>query len=145
MIDILPTLVALGGGKVPTDRKLDGKDITPLLLGEKNAQGHEVFFYYNARAREGGVLEAVRAGTWKLEMKSGKLYDLKKDIGESQDVAEKNADVVAKLKAYAEQARADLGDGTEGPGCRPMGKSTTAKPIMDQDGLLRKGFKAVGR
>lgn len=145
MIDILPTLVSLGGGKVPTDRKLDGMDLTPLLMGQKDAKGHEAYFYYNARAREGGILEAVRAGTWKLETKSGKLYDLKKDIGESKDVAADNAEMVTKLKAYAEQARADLGDGNEGPGCRPIGKAATAKPIMDQDGLLRKGFKAVGR
>lgn len=145
MIDIMPTLVSLAGGKLPTDRKLDGKDITPLLLGQDDAKGHEAYFYYTARAREGGVLEAVRSGHWKLEMKSGKLYDLKNDIGESKDVAAKNPEMVKKLQAYAEEARADLGDGNEGPGCRPLGKVTNPKPIIDHDGLLRKGFKTVGR
>ncbi len=145
MIDILPTFVSLANGKLPTDRKLDGKDITPLLLGQKDAKGHEKYYYYRAGAREGGTLEAVRSGQWKLELQTGKLYDLKKDIEESKDVAEKNEETVKLLKAYADLARADMGDGNEGPGCRPIGKAATAKPIMDQDGLLRKGFKAVGR
>lgn len=145
MIDIMPTLVSLAGGKMPTDRKLDGMDLSPLLRGEKSAQGHEVYYYYSAGARTGGSLEAIRSGQWKLELKSGKLYDLKNDIGESKDVATKNAEIVTKLKAYAEQASADLGDGEEGPGCRPLGKVTNPKPIMDADGLLRKGFKTVGR
>src|SRR5690606_36333658 len=33
-IDFLPTFVSLAGGSVPTDRKIDGADISPLLLGK---------------------------------------------------------------------------------------------------------------
>ena len=33
-IDLLPTFVKLAGGAVPTDRKIDGVDILPLLLGQ---------------------------------------------------------------------------------------------------------------
>ena len=32
--DLLPTFVKLAGGKVPADHKIDGKDISPLLLGQ---------------------------------------------------------------------------------------------------------------
>ena len=33
-MDVLPTLVKLAGGKVPADRKIDGKDVWPLLAGQ---------------------------------------------------------------------------------------------------------------
>ena len=38
MFDILPTFVALAGGKLPADRKIDGADIWPLLAGQANAK-----------------------------------------------------------------------------------------------------------
>ena len=60
-IDVLPTLVKLAGGKVPTDRKIDGKDVWPLLAGQTTESPHEALFYFN-----GNRLEAVRSGPWKL-------------------------------------------------------------------------------
>ena len=38
------------------------------------------------------------------------LYDLRRDPGENYDVKEMNPDIVKKLQALAEEARADLGD-----------------------------------
>ncbi len=64
MFDILPTFAALAGGKVPTDRKIDGADIWPQLAGIKDAKpAHETFYYYR-----GLRLEAVRHGDWKLQI-----------------------------------------------------------------------------
>ena len=60
-MDVLPTLVKLAGGKVPTDRKIDGKDIWPLLAGQSKESPHEALFYFN-----GNQLQAVRSGPWKL-------------------------------------------------------------------------------
>jgi arylsulfatase A-like enzyme len=34
-LDIMPTVVALAGGQPPTDRIIDGKDIGPILRGDK--------------------------------------------------------------------------------------------------------------
>jgi len=141
MIDILPTFVSLAGGKLPTDRKLDGIDISPVLLGKDGAKGHSSYLYYATTAPRAGMLDAIRMGQWKLEMKTGKLYDLKSDLGEATDVAAGNADVVKQIQALADQARADLGDGIAGPGCRPIGKAATASPIISPDGTLRQGFK----
>ncbi|MCX6866331.1 MAG: sulfatase-like hydrolase/transferase, partial [Verrucomicrobia bacterium] len=47
MFDILPTLAALAGGKVPADRKIDGANIWPQLAGDVDAKpAHETFYYY---------------------------------------------------------------------------------------------------
>ncbi|MGY8695499.1 MAG: hypothetical protein ACKVGW_15075, partial [Verrucomicrobiia bacterium] len=54
------------------------------------------------------------------------LYNLKKDIGESNNVAEANSKVVKRLEALLAKARKDLGDDhpdhkTEGKNTRPAG------------------------
>lgn len=128
-MDLLPTLGHLAGAKLPT-KKIDGKNIWPLLAGERNAKSpHEAFFYYNA-----WQLDAVRSGSWKLILplvyyaveEPGKggmpgkhvwtntplaLYDLQNDAGEETDVALEHPDVVARLLQLVGQAREDLGDG----------------------------------
>ncbi len=132
-MDFLPTLVGLAGGDVPGDRKIDGKDIAPLLLGRDGAQSpHEAFFYYHH-----GALEAVRRGPWKLHLsKKGQqireLYDLRADVGETQNLYDQQPDVVAELSALADATRTDLGDkatGVEGTGRRPAGRVENNKPL----------------
>ncbi len=137
MIDILPTLVKLAGGQVPADRKIDGGDIWPLLAGEPDARSpHEVFYYYR-----GLKLEAVRSGPWKLHLAKEDLYNLETDIGESTNVAAANPEMVARLRGLADQVKDDLGLDGLGPGCRPLGKVSDAKPIIDHDGTIRPEFR----
>jgi arylsulfatase A len=138
MMDILPTLVKLGGGQLPTDRKLDGGDIWPLLADDAGAKSpHEAFYYYR-----GLKLEAVRVGEWKLHLANGALFNLQTDAGESKDVAAANAEVVNRLRAVADLMKDDLGLEGIGPGCRPLGKVAMAKPIMAPDGTVRAEFRA---
>jgi len=116
-IDFLPTFVSLAGGTVPTDRKIDGKNIAPLLLGQTKQSPHEARYYYN-----GYKLEAVRSGPWKLRLGSPpQLYNLDQEIGEKTDVSAAHPDVVARLRALATSMIAELGDGKPGPGVRPAG------------------------
>jgi arylsulfatase A-like enzyme len=118
-MDLLPTFAALGGGKTPDDRVIDGKDISGLLLGRANAKSpHKAFFYYSR-----SHLRAVRCGEWKLHT-NGQLYNLDKDIGEKQNVAKQNPDVVARLKKSLDQCRADLDNKAN---CRPVGKVKNPK------------------
>jgi arylsulfatase A len=79
MLDILPTFAKLAGAALPAGRKLDGMDISPLLLGEAGAGGHDSFYYYR-----GLKLEAVRQGPWKLSLAKNELFNLEKDIGEAE-------------------------------------------------------------
>jgi arylsulfatase A-like enzyme len=150
MFDVLPTLVKLAGGQPPTDRKLDGGDLWPVLAGEAGAKSpHEVFYYYN-----GLKLEGVRSGPWKLRFapvpKNAKppdaahreqLYNLDSDIGESTDVAEANPGEVARLRALADAMKNDLGLDGIGPGVRPLGRVTNPQPLIGKDGKIREGFE----
>ncbi|MBI5773684.1 MAG: sulfatase [Verrucomicrobia bacterium] len=170
MLDILPTFAKLGGGKVPTDRKLDGLDISPVLLGEAGAKGHEVFHYFR-----GFKLEAIRSGPWKLHFGVGagvpaknakdakkkgtqkaapkanpsappaslQLFNLDSDLGESLNVAAANPDVVKKLRALADAMKDDLGLDGIGPGCRPLGRVANPQPLIGKDGAVR--ADAVGK
>lgn len=136
MIDILPTFVKLGGGRLPTDRKLDGGDIWPLLAGTPGAASpHDAFYYYR-----GLKLEAVRQGPWKLRLGPGELYHLGRDIGEQENIATANPDVLRELQAVADLMKDDLGLDGIGPGCRPLGKAANPQPLIGQDGTVREGF-----
>ena len=129
-MDLLPTFAALGGGRVPDDRIIDGKDISALLLGKQGATSpHEAFFYYSRNN-----LMAVRSGQWKLH-KNGRLYDLGKDIGEKTNVAAKNPDVVKRLRAHLAAARKDIGDGKDGANCRPIGVAKNPRVILPRPGV----------
>jgi len=122
-IDLMPTLARLAGTTAPTDRIIDGKDITDLILGKPGAKSpHTEGFYYYFMSQ----LQAIRLGKWKLrlpltpeiagwtgqpkENTEARLYDLEADIGEKNNVAAEHPDVVAKLTALAEKARNDIGD-----------------------------------
>ncbi len=132
-MDLYPTLARLGGAEVPTDRTIDGRDISDLLFGVEGAVSpHDAFFYYF-----GDSLEAVRVERWKLHCSKwgtdiSELYDLEADIGETTDVSADHPDVVAELTAHVDRARADLGDarlGLTGSDRRPHGTVDDATTI----------------
>ena len=60
-MDLMPTMMALGGGRVPDGHSLDGIDLSELLLGGKPLPRRQLFW-----ALQGGRATAVRDGPWKL-------------------------------------------------------------------------------
>ena len=46
-LDLFPTFAALAGADVPGDRRLDGVDLSPFLLGSSASSGRDTFFYYS--------------------------------------------------------------------------------------------------
>ncbi|MHC4740368.1 MAG: sulfatase-like hydrolase/transferase [Planctomycetota bacterium] len=140
-MDLLPTFAKLAGTEAPSDRIIDGKDIGALVMGEEGAKTpHEAFYYYFK-----DQLQAVRSGKWKLHLSRktrprnnrppqtipAKLYDLKADIAEKNNVADKHPNIVNRLEALAQKAREDLGDGErEGANQRPAGLAATARPLV---------------
>ncbi len=131
-LDVLPTFAALAGAEVPSDRVIDGEDITHLFHGAfEKANPDKAFFYY-LRVH----LQAVRQGQWKLHLPREKeptgaapfgrnnhiapadrvgfekpfLVDLNEDIGETTDVSAEHPEVVDRLLALADNMRDDLGD-----------------------------------
>ena len=139
-MDLLPTLSRLAGGKPPADRRIDGRDIWPLLAGSPGAKSpHEAFYYYYM-----DQLQAVRSGPWKLRLalaakrvnlqgktapSEAELYDLAKDPAESVNLAREHPGIVKRLEALAEEARAELGDGARpGSGQRKAGRVESPRP-----------------
>ena len=59
-LDIFPTAVSLAGGKMPTDRTMDGFDLTQLLIEKTHGGPRTSNFYYS-----GHVLMAVRLHQFK--------------------------------------------------------------------------------
>ncbi len=99
-IDLLPTIAAVCGAKVPSAAKLDGRDFMPHLLGQIKTPPHERLFWRMG----GGNAWAVREGCWKLvhsRQEGPRLFDLKKDISEQHDLAAVEREVVDRLtRAY---------------------------------------------
>lgn len=143
-MDVLPTVARLAGAEVPRDRILDGKDIWPLMSGQRGAHTpHDAYYFYWGRE-----LQAVRSGRWKLHLahsyihpdvrghgglpgKQGtrqidvSLFDMVADPGETVDVSHEHTDVVRRLEALAARARDDLGDSRTkhtGKNVRPPGR-----------------------
>ena len=111
--DWIPTLLELAGHKGEEDEELDGISIAPTLLGKKQPDRR---FLYREFSGYGGQ-QALWMGKWKGirqrllkdRKKSDKeklriqLYDMEKDISESEDVAAKNPEVVARIRKLLEQ------------------------------------------
>jgi arylsulfatase A len=135
-LDLLPTLAAVAGADLPTDRTIDGVDIGALWFDAEAPSPRSSFAYYFM-----DDLHAVRDGRWKLHVaRDGaavcELYDLSTDRGEQHDVAAAHPDVVARLEADAERYRADLGDarlGRVGAGVRPVGRVADPRPLTTYD------------
>lgn len=107
-VDLMPTLLGLAGGKGDPDHPFDGKDVTATL--EAGAPSPHEDILINVEAYRG----AVRKGNWKLvkvALLPGKteLYDLSKDPGETENVAEQFPEVLkdleARLIAYAKEQK----------------------------------------
>jgi arylsulfatase A-like enzyme len=107
--DFLPTCAELAGFKPPRD--IDGISMVPALLGKSNKQRKHEFLYWEFH--EQGKRQAVRMGDWKgVRLNANKkpdgpieLYNLKTDIGEKNNIADKHPDVVAKIEGYMKTAR----------------------------------------
>lgn len=144
-IDIFPTVAGLIGAELP-DHPIDGSDIWPLMSGHPDATTpHDAYYYYWGRE-----LQAVRSGDWKLHFPHSyrtldgrpggsdgiparytqghtdlALFNLRDDVGETNDVKTQFPEIVERLQRLAEVARAELGDTRtkqSGTGLRPRGE-----------------------
>jgi arylsulfatase A-like enzyme len=108
MVDVMPTLLALAGGKGSPDHPFDGKDMWKTISEGAPSPNEDVLI--DVEAFRG----AIRKGDWKLvkvALLPGKteLFDLSRDPGETTNVAGQNPEVVraleARLLAYATQQK----------------------------------------
>jgi len=153
-IDLLPTIAHLVDAPLP-QHAIDGLNVWPLIVGEKGAKNpHAAYFYYYNQNELHAV--ATGDGRWKLflphtyrtlagrpggtngipakyeqqKVAAPELYDLVNDLGERRNVAEQHPEIVQRLLASAEQARAELGDALtqhKGVGGREPGRVTVGE------------------
>ena len=117
-IDLLPTFAKLTGAKVPSDRVIDGQDISALLMASGAKSPHDVLYY---------EYEGVRKGKWKLVRVKAKslLFDLEKDIGETTDLAGQFPDKVKELEALLKAHEAKVASAR-----RPAAFAQKPKPLI---------------
>jgi len=109
-MDLFTTMAVVAGAEIPTDRPIDGKNILPLMKGEKNVKSpHKAVFGFRPR----GGIESVRYQHWKLIMPKTdrqeknspvELYNLQNDLGETNNVANQNPDLVKLMIQMGEDA-----------------------------------------
>lgn len=104
--DILPTLADLAGTKPPLHA--DGISLLPLLLGEATRLPKREYLYWEYHQ---GKQQAVRMGQWKGLRFGGtkepiELYNLMADPSETRNLAGEHPEVVKRVDAIMEEARA---------------------------------------
>jgi len=94
--DLLPTFAEITKA-LRRPRGIDGLSFLPTLLGQPQKQ-HDLLYW---KARKDGVAQAARIGQWKAILRVGskqvELYNLKRDPGETTNVAKENPDILKKL------------------------------------------------
>jgi len=96
--DLVPTLTKLAGAEMPEDYQPDGEDIIAALRGEPFERSLPQFWHYPGKTPS----LAVRIGDWKLltnpDGKKVELFNLSKDVGETENMAAKNPGVAGELR-----------------------------------------------
>jgi arylsulfatase A-like enzyme len=103
--DFLPTAAELAGASPP--KGIDGISVLPAILGRSQAP-HEYLYW---EAYEKGYQQAVRMGDWKgVRPRPGgpiELYNLKQDIGERNNLAASQPEVVQRIEKAMAAAHVD--------------------------------------
>lgn len=104
-VDFFPTLLEAAGADAKTYPPTDGLSLLPLLKGSTNGLGRtELFWHYPHYSNQGGKPSgAIRSGDYKLlefyEDGRWELYNLKEDLNERNNLAEKRPKQAAALQA----------------------------------------------
>ena len=121
-IDVLPTIAAITGQPLPKGKRIDGMDVSGLWMGTTEESPRDEFVHYTSQ----GKLEGIRQGNWKLLVKKPRnrqnkkqasstpkppqvfLFDLSKDIGEQNNLAEEHPEIVNQLRKRMEELDAEI-------------------------------------
>ena len=114
LTDFYPTLLSVAGLEPRKEYAGDGQNLVPLLKGSE-LQRDAIFWHYPSFAfhRDNRLGSAIRMGDYKLleffDDNSVELYNLKEDIGETQNLAEEQADLAARMRTRLHQWRTESG------------------------------------
>ncbi len=105
--DFMPTFAEITGADLPEN--IDGISFLPTLLGKKNQKEHE-YLYWEFHEQGGKI--GLRMGNWKAVKRNvdktpqgtTELYDLSTDVGETNNVASSNPDIVTRMEELMKEA-----------------------------------------
>jgi N-acetylgalactosamine-6-sulfatase len=113
-VDLLPTLCAAAGVKLPGDYRGDGENLLAAFTGQPVQRTRPIFWSWTGKAADPHWWPrlAVRDGEWKLlltaEGKRAELYRLPTDRTEARDIAKEHPAIVARLTRLALDWQATL-------------------------------------
>jgi arylsulfatase A-like enzyme len=154
IMDLLPTLVTLAGGTVPSDRVIDGKDIWPVIAGADGATSlHKAVYYLRGRSVAG-----VRMGDWKYLVTSDKENSPEVEIELSEEekkLPRKQRNALIKERTKAAQGkqgdiemlfnlRDDIGEQSNLSAKHPDIVARLKKQMEDFRGEFRKTTRPAG-
>ncbi|MGZ0172629.1 MAG: sulfatase-like hydrolase/transferase [Planctomycetales bacterium] len=104
-MDLLPTIMDFTAITVPETRRLDGTSMAELILNKADFPDRQLFWGYEPK-----LGTAMRHGHWKMQTKGDvvELYDLRKDIKETTNVADKFPKRNEEMKAAIEKWKLEV-------------------------------------
>lgn len=116
-MDFYPTILEMTGQPLRPDLHMDGKSIVPILQGKTNKIHEATYFHYPHRSNQKGrPSSAIREGDYKLivflEDNRLELYNIKKDLGEKENLANELPEIreqlLLKLKKWWKEVDASF-------------------------------------
>jgi len=103
-LDVMPTFLSMAGLTAPKGRPVDGRDVWPALRGGGASPVASYYWVWDD-------YDVVRTAEWKLfrYLDRVELYDIRKDLSETTNVAEEHPDVVKEMTARLEAWRKSMG------------------------------------
>jgi len=135
-VDLLPTFIdALALSKGPKI-EFDGRSLTSLLLGAEEDESWKKRVLITDTQRqefpEKWRKSATMQGPWRL-INGTDLYNVQKDLGQRENIAENHPELVAELRSAYEAWWADLEEGFSGYTRPILGKSEEPVSLFSHD------------
>jgi len=112
-LDVLPTFASLAGAKIPEERKIDGYDLSEVLLTQGDSPRKEMYYFGGAK------LSAIRFENYKVQLREAnginpkkltkpELYHLGEDPSEKYNLASKHPEIIKDLINRGEKMKSGI-------------------------------------
>ncbi len=129
--DLLPTICGLLNIPAPTDRVIDGTDLSPIFDNQVLNRKDPLFWAFQTRPGDApeGYLYAVRDGKWKMmsdkKVEKTLLYNLETDPYETRELSQNHPEVVKRLTDFIKKQKESI----QTDPLRPITKKETIKEV----------------
>jgi len=129
--DLLPTICGLLNIPTPTDRVIDGINLSPIFDNQILDRNNPLFWAFQTRPGDApeGYLYAVRDKKWKLisnkTIEKTLLYNLDTDPYETKELSQQHPEVVQKLTDFIKKQKESI----QNDSLRPKSKTASTKEV----------------